>query len=705
MPDQAKIDILIEGAQSAKTLGDLEKSAEDLTEALKETDIGTQEYEKLRQQLIGTNTQVKNLELSFEALDQEQVASEIGSVAGAIGDVTSSIILLGGENETMQEVAQNIEKALGVSMAFKGAIEGVSSAQKLLNNQMQKGTVIGKIFATVQKGINAVMNANPIGLIITGIALLVAGFITLIETVEPVKEFFEDLSESVSDFIDSLGLLGDAVRLLLLPFTLLFELTNMMFEAQIQQQKELTEAEEQRERQRKIQNQRITADHKMRLKEIEDRRAAEKQAFDSKQEEFDLEIARMEAEGKNAFALREAKQEAVLAEIEDQLKAIAEIRESWVSYYEEQFRLSGKSREDFIKQLKGQGIDIVALQEELNEKVEDLNKQAFQAETELIKLQTAERQKQAAEAKKIADEEQKIKDEMRKREEEADKLFLERQKELEERRLDFIKASREKLADANADEFQLRMNTLIREHEEELALIQELGIADNELKLQLERDFQAQMAQIKQEAAIADAEAEEQQNQEKLERNTEFANNTIANAKAVVDLAQTINNLAFQKDVDRIKAKEARGEALTKGEIKRLKRQNAINKAFAVAQIAIDTATAVSGAITQAQSVPFPANIAAIAAGVTAVLSGIAGAAAALGKSPDLPDAGAITSGAGEAGQRAIEDLTGEPNLNPVQTGSTVFGGGGAQKVFVLESDITDKQEQVKVQDSQASFG
>lgn len=50
------------------------------------------------------------------------------------------------------------------------------------------------------------------------------------------------------------------------------------------------------------------------------------------------------------------------------------------------------------------------------------------------------------------------------------------------------------------------------------------------------------------------------------------------------------------------------------------------SKALAVAEIAINTGTAIAKGISQAQSVPFPANIAAIASTISAILTGIASA-------------------------------------------------------------------------------
>tara|TARA_R110000803_G_scaffold67640_2_gene129395 strand:+ start:6029 stop:8149 length:2121 start_codon:yes stop_codon:yes gene_type:complete len=137
-----KIDIDAKGA--ATSLGQLEEEAERLNEELRKVPLGSKAFKDLKSELISVNKEIKNTELSMESLDNEQVASELGSVAGAVGDVSAAFILLGGGGGPIEETVQNIEKAIGVSMAFKGAIEGTQSMMKLLNNSTLANTIITK---------------------------------------------------------------------------------------------------------------------------------------------------------------------------------------------------------------------------------------------------------------------------------------------------------------------------------------------------------------------------------------------------------------------------------------------------------------------------------------------------------------------------------------------------------------------------------
>ena len=159
MAEKIAIGIEVETGGAVKTMGDLERQFERLNEEIKKVPVNSKEFKELQTQIAQTGREVKNLELSFESLDNEQVASELGSVAGAVGDVSAAFILMGDDSETLQEVAKNIEMAMGLSMGLKGAIEGVSSARKLLTNSTLIQTAVEKLNNFVKTG-SAVTNAQ-----------------------------------------------------------------------------------------------------------------------------------------------------------------------------------------------------------------------------------------------------------------------------------------------------------------------------------------------------------------------------------------------------------------------------------------------------------------------------------------------------------------------------------------------------------------
>tara|TARA_R110002049_G_scaffold219413_8_gene391117 strand:- start:243 stop:2321 length:2079 start_codon:yes stop_codon:yes gene_type:complete len=192
------VQVDLKGAPEAiRNIDGLENAISSLEDELKQADFGSEEFKKLSKELTKARSELKNTELALEALDSEQVASEFGALTGAVGDVSGAFVLLGGEDGTVAQSVEKIQTAIGVSMAFKGAIEGLSAGRKLLNNflatsnTLQKinnaGTVIAtgiyKLFGkTVDatsksfKGLRTAIIATGIGALVVGIGLLIANF-------------------------------------------------------------------------------------------------------------------------------------------------------------------------------------------------------------------------------------------------------------------------------------------------------------------------------------------------------------------------------------------------------------------------------------------------------------------------------------------------------------------------------------------------
>jgi hypothetical protein len=175
--DKVALSIEIEADRAQMSLGELEAGYKGLREQLegtnRRTEAGRKEFKRLSTQMAQASKEIKNLELGFEGLDREQVASELGSVAGAVGDLTTSFVILGGESETMEQVGRNIEKAIMISMGLKGAIEGISSASKLWTNVLKQSEAAQQLLTLATKGWGKALIATGIGAIIALVATLI----------------------------------------------------------------------------------------------------------------------------------------------------------------------------------------------------------------------------------------------------------------------------------------------------------------------------------------------------------------------------------------------------------------------------------------------------------------------------------------------------------------------------------------------------
>ncbi len=127
-------------------------------------------------------------------------------------------------------------------------------------------------------------------------------------------------------------------------------------------------------------------------------------------------------------------------------------------------------------------------------------------------------------------------------------------------------------------------------------------------------------------------------------------------------------------------------------------------KVLAVAQVAIDTAVAVSGAIAQAQSVPYPGNLVAIGTGVAAVLGAIAQATTILnGVNVSGPSAQVPTFSAPSASAPKTQQVTTSSTL--LDQEQINIANIGPVQAFVVETEMTTTQGDIAQIQNQATFG
>lgn len=704
MAENVAFKLNLDAGDAPKTLADLEKRVQDVNEELSKTEIGTKEYEKLRRELVRNNKELKNLELGYESLDVEQQAAELGSVAGAVGDVTSAFVLLGGESDTLQQIAENIQNGLGVAQAFKGAIEGVSSARKLLNSLdkqsgiikaknlivekgrlvVEKAMLVATKAATIaQKAFNVVLKANPIGLIVTAVGLLITGIVALVKNFDSVKA-------SVLDFLES------AVK----PFITLIQFLTGTLQEQAVTEEQLAE---QRSKEHKSNLDRINEQIKANTEQAKAFRKA-------KQDEIDIndqKIRILENEGKASYALR-------LQVLEDNLAIQQSYLDEFNNYvdlqrkkWEENLKYSGLTEEAFRAQMKAQGVDLADLERQANETTESIQLNVAEAESKITALKRSEQQKRS----QIAD---KARQEQEKKDQEAlnarTKLIQEETKAL----MDFYDQ-----VEAIENEYN---NRFISEQDQQenavrdkyFALIAEAEKYGEDTAI-LEMAREAELFDIRQEFKDKQDELDEQAKQKRLDdrleeiaKEEEARDKKIALAQQGLNSLNAINDLAFSGEIARIKAKEQAGEKLSATERKRLKRDEQIRKAFAVAQVAIDTASAISSAIAGAAASAAAAGPGAviatplfIAAQIATVLGAFAQVASIL-RAPS-PSIGNI-SGGGEIDAPDTEGAAQDaPDNNQFDSGSTFLDI--PQKVYVLEQDITNTQDTVANIKQQATFG
>lgn len=701
--------IVKESKAANKTLKELTESSAALTEEIENTQKGTARYKELRQELIQTNKEIKNVELSFEALDSEQVASEVGSVVGALADVgTGAFLAFGVAEESAAEFFKTIAQVEGAGRLVKGSIEGIQSATKLYNNVIKSGSLLQQVNAVslgalgvAQKAYSAAVGTSTgglklfrlaligtgIGALIVGIGLLIANFDEVQATLTDTSGAFAFIAVQIEDVkkgLQALGIIADAET----------ERLQLLAQTQIENLKK------------------------------------EEAAIG---ERFDFEISKAQAAGKTTVALEKEKRKVVIASLKAQAEAIislvrltGELTDDQRKRLEEISKLAKKlSNETIVNEIKdtternkkakearekreAEEIQAAKVQAENLSKIADelaqlrINaigdeqtrelasldnqfdaritklKEGGEKEIELAVALEQEKNRKIDEVNEKAqlDREAKAKEQANlKKENEA--ALLEAEATIRESKanteLEKLEAEREAAKEAEQEEF-----------EQKLVNLEERGILTQELEAEIEIARLASLGQINAEFDEARQLKEDELKQKEIDRDTQKRNAKILIASTTAGALGSISN-----SLDGLGIKSA-----------------GLSKTLAIADIALNTAKGVSAAIASGAAIPFPGNIPAIISGVASVLAGMVSAKKALSsaKIPGGGGGGSLTlpsfGGGGGGGGISIPTPTlpgGEGSGGNREADEQTAGSSQVVRAFVVEQDVTDEQANAKV--------
>ncbi len=666
--------VLLEADTANMKLGQLEEHFAELQARIREVPRGSKAFDDLSHSIARTSAEIKNIELGFEGLDREGVASQLGGLAGGIGEVTASLVLMGGENETMQEMAASIEKAMAISMGFKGAIEGLSAASKLYNNLLKQGKIqvmakaaVEKVAAVgtwllnaANKALNTTMKMNPIGLVVIALTAVVGAIIYFKDEIwSLIKTALKPFQFAIDAVVDALQWLG------------IMESDSAIATRKAEEEKAKAAIESAEKR--------TEATEKL----IE----AHKKMTDSIVEDMDWEIRKRKANGddtkeieadKLQFLIDSAKKQKELQQ--QKIKDLA--AEEWARLKSGKFTLKGlKETAEGIKQALDEGI-------EATETVKEL-------EREVTINQITENKKRRDDAKKAAEDKKKAAADQKKIDEKAaaDAIQLEKEKNQLLEDLE-AKAIEDKTTRSLAE-------LEIAQERERQQLIEKYG-KDTELMLALEEEQLLQMNTlidgIEQEARDKKAEADKLAKEKELQDIQDIADakqkareEGLVAATQAIDSLSSLNEMALQNDLKNAGDNEKLKEQLRKASFEREKKLN-------IAMALVNGAQAQMSILAQTPKADFgiATAIAMAAAAVTTIaqIAAIKATSYQGGGSPVASESQNVSAGgAGAAGGGAA--------ITPVSNTSTILGG---QKVFVTETDITETQNNVSVIEESATF-
>ena len=326
--------------------------------------------------------------------------------------------------------------------------------------------------------------------------------------------------------------------------------------------------------------------------------------------------------------------------------------------------------------------------------LEDQTKHRFDNEIKQNQKELEEKKRLINEEIKQIEEQNKIiidKDkELEKKIEEATIAFNDAQKELKaqnlEAVLEFMKTEQQKEIDAVEDKYDAIIAKTIEGSDHEKQLTDEKNKAIQEINDRYYNEArQKGIDFLQKQFDIIKAFNKKQEEEEKARK--ELA---LESALSVMDSLLSISKTQADKEIKQLDLKLKKGLITEEQYDKKLlqieREQLRKEKKAALLQIGVDTASGISSAVKAGAGIPFPANLAAIGAGIAAVLAGVAQATSVLGQSVEGIDN--VTSDiGGDGGDGDLSgDVPGLPTFGAIETDAPPI------QAFVVESDVSNAQ-------------
>lgn len=326
--------------------------------------------------------------------------------------------LLGEENEDLQktfvklQAAQNTLmgiKELSIALDRKGLL--MTRAQSIATNVLSAATVAYNAAVGTSTGVLKIFRlaliSTGIGAIIVGVGLLIANFDKLKLGVAAVVDWFGTLGSKVTRLIEwynELGVVGKTLAIILTgPVALAAEAYQFFFGEVEKGTADLMDLEAKRKKELREADADLKRQHGARIKEIEEQRDATISASNNKVEALQLEKERLEANGKSSAGVTMQILQEQLAQTKAVLDANAQKLQSWIKYYTDQAALRGQNEEEFKASMKAQGVDLDALQGKFNEILKDNSIAVERSELAITKFKREQNEARSKDLKEAVD--------------------------------------------------------------------------------------------------------------------------------------------------------------------------------------------------------------------------------------------------------------------------------------------------------------
>lgn len=192
-----EMQLLIDRAKNAQTVGEVKKSYKDLTEAINKATEGTLEYNTAINALGNTKGKLKDLKEEINRLDPDnRIKAFVGvaqGIAGGFSAAQGAVALFAGENEDLQKVLVKTQAAVALAMGID-QLKEASKSWKILNLIISQNPLLTA--------------AAVIGAVVAALAIFTSSQKENTEAVKAAKEAEKEYIDILTDKKKAIDLLN-----------------------------------------------------------------------------------------------------------------------------------------------------------------------------------------------------------------------------------------------------------------------------------------------------------------------------------------------------------------------------------------------------------------------------------------------------------------------------------------------------------------
>jgi hypothetical protein len=189
--------LVINGTERVvKNIEEVQQAMVDLKGELKTTDLGTEAFDNVRNQLDKAGSAFKEFKNDTKPTEvKDQFASLGRGIGESFSIAEDGMKSFGVESEAVSKIASGSSDLITIALRAHELAELRVTAATAIRSVTEKAAAAGTWLATAaQNAFNISLTANPIGLVVVAIAALVAGIYLLIKPIMQAVDAFENMS-------------------------------------------------------------------------------------------------------------------------------------------------------------------------------------------------------------------------------------------------------------------------------------------------------------------------------------------------------------------------------------------------------------------------------------------------------------------------------------------------------------------------------